>query len=111
MSLNLSAFPLPPAEYSQQYMLRLVRQLQIMINQLTSQGPVTAGADLTQTDMQHPISALTLINMPTSPANLPVGSVWSNNGILQMVGGAIPTSSSGLPSGAIWNDSGTLKVV
>ncbi len=85
MSLKLSAFPIPPAEYDHQYMIRLVRQLQIMINQLTSQGPITAGSDLTNTDMKHPISALTLINLPTS--------------------------STGLPSGSVWNDAGTLKIV
>lgn len=82
---NLSAFPLPPSEYNQQYMMRLVRQLQIFINQLSAQGPITAGSDLTLSDMQHPISALTLLNLPTSPTGLPSGSVWNDSGTLKIV--------------------------
>ena len=85
MSLKLSAFPLPPPEYSLQYMTRLVRQIQIMVNQLTSQGPITAGSDLTLVEAQHPISALTLLNLPTAPDNLPSGSVWNDGGTLKIV--------------------------
>lgn len=85
MNLKLSAFPLPPSDYNQQYMIRLVRQLQIMVNQISSQSPITAGSDLTETDMQHPISALTLLNLPTSPTNLPIGSVWNDSGTLKIV--------------------------
>lgn len=66
-------------------MMRLVRQLQILVNQMNAQGPLTAGSDLTQTDMQHPISALTLINLPTSSAGLPSGSVWNDGGTLKIV--------------------------
>lgn len=82
---NLSAFPLPPKEYDQQYMQRLVRQLQIFINQLSAQGPITAASDLTESDMRHPISALTLLNLPTSSTGLPVGSVWNDSGTLKVV--------------------------
>lgn len=82
---NLSAFPLPPGEYNQQYMIRLVRQLQIFINQLSAQGPLTASSDLTETDMRHPISALTLLNLPTSSTGLPIGSVWNDSGTLKIV--------------------------
>lgn len=85
MNLKLSAFPVPPSNYDHQYMLRLVRQLQIMINQLASQGPITAGSDLSLSDMKHPISALTLINLPTSSAGLPSGSVWNDAGTLKIV--------------------------
>ncbi len=66
-------------------MHRLVRQLQIVINSLNSQGPITAGSDATLTDMGHPISALTLINVPTSATGLPSGSVWSDSGTLKIV--------------------------
>ena len=85
MNPNLSALPIPPKEYDQQYLMRLIRQLQLFINQSTAQGPITAGSDLTLTDMQHPISALTLINIPTSPTGLPSGSVWSDGGTLKIV--------------------------
>lgn len=85
MNLKLSAFPLPPQQYDHQYMVRLVRQLQIMVNQIASQSPITAGSDLTQTDMQHPISALTLLNLPTAPDGLPSGSVWNDGGTLKIV--------------------------
>lgn len=85
MNLKLSAFPIPPTNYDHNYMLRLVRQLQIMVNQISSQGPLTAGSDLSFSDMKHPISALTLINLPTSPDGLPSGSVWNDAGTLKIV--------------------------
>lgn len=85
MKQNLSAFPLPPKDYNQEYMMRLVRQLQIMINQMSQIVPGEFASDLTETVAGHPISALTLDNIPTSSANLPSGSVWSDAGTLKIV--------------------------
>lgn len=85
MKQNLSALPLPPKEYDQAYMMRLLRQLQIMINQMSQIGPGEFASDLTETVSGHPISALTLDNIPTSSANLPPGSVWSDGGTLKIV--------------------------
>jgi len=80
-----SALPLPPKEYNQEYMNRLVRQLELTIRRQHAGGPITGGSDLTQTVAQFPISALTLNNIPTSPTGLPSGSVWSDGGTLKIV--------------------------
>ena len=82
---GISAFPLPPKEWDQQYMMRLIRQLQIMVNQLSQISPGEFASDLTNTTAGHPISALTLVNIPTSSANLPPGSLWSDAGTIKIV--------------------------
>lgn len=80
-----SALPLPPNEYSVEYMNRLIRQLEITIRRLHAGGPIRAGSDPTQSVAGYPISALTLNDIPTSPTGLPVGSVWSDGGTLKIV--------------------------
>jgi hypothetical protein len=80
-----SALPLPPKEYSQEYMNRLVRQLELTIRRQHAGGPITAGSDPTQSITQFPVSALTLNDIPTSPTGLPSGSVWSDGGTLKIV--------------------------
>lgn len=80
-----SAFPLPPKDYSVEYMNRLLRQLELTLRRLHSEGPVRAGSDLSQTVAAYPISALTLLELPTSPDGLPEGSVWSDGGTLKIV--------------------------
>ena len=80
-----SALPVAPTEYSQEYMNRLLRQIQIVFNAVSNPGPLTAASDLTQTNQAHPISALTLINLPTSSANLPSGSIYNDAGTLKIV--------------------------
>lgn len=82
---NSSALPLPPKEYSVEYMNRLIRQLEITIRRLNSGGPIRAGSDFTQSVAGYPISALTLNDIPTSPTGLPSGSVWSDGGTLKIV--------------------------
>jgi hypothetical protein len=81
---NTTALPLPTPEYSLDYMNRLVRQLNFAIAALNSVRPVTVGSDLTSQSAAFPISGLTIVNVPVSPNGLPAGSVWSNNGVLQI---------------------------
>lgn len=85
MTTGNSALPLPPKEYSPEYMGRLLRQLNIILTKLNSIRPVTVGSDLSEQVVGYPISGLTIVNIPTSSANLPSGSVWSDNGTLKIV--------------------------
>lgn len=79
-----TALPLPPREYSIDYMSRLVRQIEISLNKIDSVGPITCASDLTN-QAGYPVSGLTIINVPTSSTGLPVGSVWSDGGTLKIV--------------------------
>jgi hypothetical protein len=85
MTTSNSALPLPPKEYSPDYMGRLLRQLNFIFGRLESIRPITAGSDLSQQNVGYPISGLTIVNIPTSSANLPPGSVWSDSGTLKIV--------------------------
>jgi len=80
-----SAFPLPPKEYSAEYMHRLLRQLAIFINKLNAEKPISGKSDLSRQVVGYPVSALTLYDIPTSPTDLPSGSVWSDGGTLKIV--------------------------
>lgn len=80
-----SALPLPPREYSAEYMSRLLRQISLSINNLSVVGPITGASDLSEQVVGYPVSALTLQNIPTSPTGLPSGSVWSDGGTLKIV--------------------------
>lgn len=80
-----SALPLPPKEYNAEYMNRLVRQLDIIINRLNAVRPIRIGSDLSRQNVNYPISALTIEDVPTSSTGLPKGSVWSDNGTLKIV--------------------------
>lgn len=84
-SISLTALPLPTREYSPEYMNRLIRQINISLNKLGGVGPITCGSDLTSQVAGHPVSGLTIINIPTSATGLPVGSVWSDGGVLKIV--------------------------
>lgn len=79
-----TALPLPTKEYSQEYMNRLIRQLNLALNKLNAVTPITIGSDLSTQVRGYPISALTIVDIPTSPANLPPGSVWSDGGVLKI---------------------------
>lgn len=83
--MTISALPLPPREYNQEYMNRLLRQLGLILNEINSIRPLTVGSDLTSQVAAYPISGLTIINVPTSSTGLPSGSVWSDNGTLKIV--------------------------
>lgn len=79
-----TALPLPTREYNTDYMNRLVKQIELALSKITSVGPITCGSDLGN-DAGHPVSGLTIVNVPTSPTNLPSGSVWSDSGVLKIV--------------------------
>jgi hypothetical protein len=83
--MSSSALPLPPSDYNQEYMNRLLKQLNLILARLNSIRPVTVGSDLSQQNVGYPISGLTIVNIPTSSANLPSGSVWSDSGTLKIV--------------------------
>lgn len=80
-----SALPLPTKEYSQEYMNRLIRQIDFAIKSLNIVRPMTVGSDLTSQTAAYPISGLTIVNVPTSSTGLPPGSVWSDGGVLKIV--------------------------
>lgn len=84
-SIALTALPLPTREYSLEYMNRLIRQINIAFSKFEGIGPVTCGSDLTSQVAGHPVSGLTIINIPTSATGLPAGSVWSDGGVLKIV--------------------------
>jgi hypothetical protein len=80
-----SALPLPPKEYSAEYMSRLLRQISLSINRFYTIRPIEAASDLSGQIVGYPVSALTLRDIPTSPTGLPSGSVWSDGGTLKIV--------------------------
>lgn len=86
MTINTAttALPTPPTEYKFDYMNRLVKQISLSLAKLSAIGPITCGSDLTSLS-GYKISGLTIVNVPTSSANLPSGSVWSDGGILKIV--------------------------
>ena len=82
-----TALPLPSREYNLEYMNRLVKQIELALSKITAVGPITCGSDLGN-DAGHPVSGLTIVNVPTSSNNLPVGSVWCDttaNNVLKIV--------------------------
>ena len=64
--------PLPPAEYSAQYLNQIVRTINQYYQQLGSTNPIE-------------VDSILLRNLPTSATGLPVGSVWNNAGVLNIV--------------------------
>jgi hypothetical protein len=80
-----SALPLPPRDYEQEYMNRLIRQLNIIIARINAVRPMRVGSDLSRQVVNYPISGLTIDDIPTSATGLPAGSVWSDNGTLKIV--------------------------
>lgn len=85
MTSSTTALPLPPKEYNQEYMNRLIKQLDFAIRKLESIRPITVASDLSSKVAAFPISGLTIQDIPTSPTGLPAGSVWSDSGILKIV--------------------------
>lgn len=83
--ITVTAFPLPPKEYDDDYMHRLIKQLNIGFSKLSAVGPIRCASDLTSQVAGYPISGLTIVNVPTSPTGLPSGSVWSDGGTLKIV--------------------------
>jgi hypothetical protein len=85
MTSSTTALPLPPKEYDQDYMNRLLRQIDFALRKLQAIRPITVGSDQTSQIAAFPISGLTIQNIPTSSTGLPVGSVWSDSGVLKIV--------------------------
>lgn len=85
MTIANTALPLPPRDYNQDYMNRLVKQLSLTIARINAIQPLTVGSDLSGELAGYPISGLTIVNVPTSSAGLPPGSVWSDGGTLKIV--------------------------
>ncbi len=85
MTISTSALPLPPKDYNQDYMNRLVKQLALTIAKINAIRPLTVGSDLSGELAGYPVSGLTIVNVPTSSAGLPPGSVWSDGGTLKIV--------------------------
>jgi hypothetical protein len=82
-----TALPAPPKEYSLDYMNRLIKQLNLALTKITAVGPIVCGSDLTSLS-GYPISGLTIVNVPTSPTGLPVGSIWcdtASSNVLKIV--------------------------
>ncbi len=82
--LTPTALPTPPKEYDIGYMDRLVKQIALEFTKSRAVTPITCGSDLSN-EAGFPISGLTIVNVPTSPTGLAVGSVWSDGGILKIV--------------------------
>lgn len=85
MTIPSTALPLPPRDYNQDYMNRLVKQLALTIAKINAVRPLTVGSDLAGELAGYPVSGLTIVNVPTSSAGLPPGSVWSDGGTLKIV--------------------------
>lgn len=64
--------PEAPQEYTQHYMEDLLRSLEIFISQQTNPGEIRA-------------SSITITNLPTSPTDLEVGSLWNDAGTVKIV--------------------------
>lgn len=88
-----TALPLPPKEYSSEYMSRLLRQIFLALERINTVGPISCGSDLSNT-VGYPISGLTIVNIPTDSAvvaNLPDWSVWCDTSAGNVLKVKIPT--------------------
>lgn len=85
MTTSNTALPLPPKDYEQEYMNRLIRQIDFALRKMQAIRPLTVGSDQTSQIAGFPISGLTIQDIPTSPTGLPSGSVWSDLGTLKIV--------------------------
>lgn len=71
-SVPLPFFPVPPGEYSPQYMAELTRAFSLAL-------------ELVQNPGEGRNTTLVLTNLPTSAAGLESGSVWNDSGTLKIV--------------------------
>jgi hypothetical protein len=83
--IAITALPLAPGQYNAEYMNRLLKQISVALAKIEAVGPVLCGSDLSGNIVGHPVSGLTILNVPTSPTGLPSGSVWSDSGTLKIV--------------------------
>lgn len=68
----LPFFPVPPAEYSQQYMSEIVRAFSVALQQIQTPG-------------EGRNTKLVLTNLPTSSTGLEPGSLWNDAGTVKIV--------------------------
>lgn len=78
------SLPEPPEHYDKPYFVKLLRQLQLALSASRRPGPVTAASDKTRSVVPYDISALTLVDLPTSATGLPPNSVWNDGGTLKI---------------------------
>jgi len=64
-------FPIPPAEYNQQYFSEVIRAFSLFVQEQRNPG---AGRNTT----------LVLTNLPTSVTGLESGTVWNDSGTLKV---------------------------
>lgn len=64
--------PVPPAQYDQNWANQTVRILDSYFRSLQNPGPIRA-------------TTITLTDLPTSSAGLPVGSLWNDLGTVKIV--------------------------
>lgn len=70
-SLVLPFFPTPPQEYSQEYLVELVRSFSVHLNQYQNPG-----------DSRH--TNLTLTNLPEDDTGLETGAIFEHNGYVKI---------------------------
>lgn len=65
-------FPLPPDSYDADYMKNLIKQLELYINRLNSQGALRG-------------TTLNLSQLPTATTGLASGDLWNDLGVVKIV--------------------------
>lgn len=71
-SVPIPLFPVPPREYSPEYMAELTRAFSLAL-------------ELVQNPGEGRNTTLVLTNLPTSSTGLESGSVWNDSGTLKIV--------------------------
>lgn len=71
-NLPLPFFPVPPSEYSQQYMAELTRAFSVALEQIQNPG-------------EGRNTKLVLTDLPTSSTGLEAGSLWNDAGTIKIV--------------------------
>lgn len=68
----ISPFPKPPREYSDQYMMMLIKAIEDTLNQARSPGLLES-------------QKANLSNLPTSATGLRAGDLWNDSGTVKIV--------------------------
>jgi hypothetical protein len=66
VSVQVTPLAFPPAQYQQVYFSEIIRALNFYFRQSNNPGPAV-------------VATLQILNLPTSPTGLPVGSVWRDS--------------------------------
>lgn len=70
-SLIRPRFPLPPAEYNQQYMSEIVRQFSILVQQIQNPG-------------DERFTTVTITQLPTNDVGLEQGTLYNHDGFVKV---------------------------